>query len=121
MKRGPMAMLSMEFAVAVSELSDRLIAEKESIISKQIGKSGTSIGANIRESEYAQSRADFISKLQIALKEAGETDFWLELLFRLGRLEEAEYQKMAEMCSQLIAMLTASINTASEKTTRGLK
>ena len=113
MKRGPLANLSMEFAVKISKLSDSLAEKREYTISRQIGKSGTSIGANIRESEFAQSKADFVSKLRIALKEAAETDFWLELLFRLDRLNQKDYDELSGICSQLIAMLTASVNTAS--------
>ena len=72
----------MEFAVQIIELTKTLRARKEFIMANQIGRSGTSIGANIREAHYAQSRDDFVSKLEIALKEANETDYWLELLFR---------------------------------------
>ena len=72
---------SMDFAVSIIHLVKHLKSQRESIISNQIGRSGTSIGANIREAQYANSRADFISKLQIALKEANETGYWLELLF----------------------------------------
>ena len=74
--------LSMEFSVNIIELVKELKAVKESIISNQIGRSGTSIGANIYEAQYAQGKKDFISKLEIALKEASETGYWLELLYR---------------------------------------
>ena len=113
MKRGPLAELSMEFAISISLLADRLAANRDYRLADQIGRSGGSIGANIREADYAQSKADFISKLQIALKEASETEFWLELLFRIGRISEEEYQELYKTCGQIIAMLTASINTAS--------
>lgn len=76
--------LSLQFAVEIISLVKRLKAEREYIISEQIGRSGTSIGANIREANYAQSKPDFISKLQIALKEANETGYWLELLQKTG-------------------------------------
>ena len=117
MKRGPLAELSMSFAISISRLSDQLKETRDYNLADQVEKSGTSIGANIRESEYAQSRADFVSKLQIALKEAAETDFWLELLYRIGRLSEKDYKSLEKSCGQLIAMLTASINTASAKKT----
>lgn len=76
---------SLEFAVRIVNLYKFLVNEqKEFVMSKQILRSGTSIGANIREAEQAQSRADFINKLNIALKEANETEYWLELLIRLS-------------------------------------
>ncbi len=103
---------SMDFAVSIINLVKALKSQKESIISNQIGRSGTSIGANIREAQYAQSKADFISKLQIALKEASETGYWLELLYRTGYLEEAAYKKLDAACSSLRVMLIASLNTA---------
>ncbi len=74
--------LSIEFSVEIIELVKHLKSVKESIISNQIGISGTSIGANIREVQYAHGKADFIAKLQIALKEANETGDWLELLYK---------------------------------------
>lgn len=113
-KRGPLAELSLEFAISISLLADRLAEKREYRFADQIGRSGTSIGANIREADYAQSKADFISKLQIALKEAAETEFWLELLWRIGRISEEEYKNLNGTCGQIIAMLTASINTASK-------
>ena len=113
-KRGPIAKLSLEFAVAISKLADRLSENRDYRFADQIGRSGASIGANIREADYAQSKADFISKLQIALKEAAETEFWLELLCRVGKISEEEYQNLNNTCGQIIAMLTASINTASK-------
>jgi len=71
---------SFEFAVEVVSLYKVLVEKKEFILSKQIVRSGTSIGANIREAEHAQSKADFINKLSISLKEANETEYWLDLL-----------------------------------------
>ena len=82
----------------------------------QIGRSGTSIGANIREAQYANSRADFISKLQIALREANETGYWLELLFRTNYISEAEYQSLDSACTRIRVMLIASLNTAKAHT-----
>ena len=73
---------SMDFAVQIINLVKKLKEQRESIISNQIGRSGTSIGANIHEAQYAQGKKDFISKLEIALKEASETGYWLELLHR---------------------------------------
>ena len=80
---------SLDFAVQVINLVKQLKEQRESIISNQIGRSGTSIGANIREAKYAHGKADFIAKLQIALKEASETGYWLELLYKSNYIGEA--------------------------------
>ena len=103
---------SMDFAVSIISLVKQLKGQRESIISNQIGRSGTSIGANIREAQYAHSKADFIAKLQIALKEASETGYWLELLYKTGYIEEAEYKALDSACTSIRVMLIASINTA---------
>ncbi len=76
---------SLEFAVSVINLVKDLKSKHETIISNQIGRSGTSIGANIREAFYAHGKADFVAKLHIALKECSETEYWLELLIEKGR------------------------------------
>ena len=86
MRNDKLSTQSMDFAVAIITLVKRLKEQRESIISNQIGRSGTSIGANIREAQYAHGKADFIAKLQIALKEANETGYWLELLYKTGYL-----------------------------------
>ena len=88
MKENKLAELSMEFAVDIINLVRQLKENRESIISNQIGRSGTSIGANIHEAQYAQGKKDFISKLEIALKEASETGYWLELLHRTNYIDE---------------------------------
>ena len=108
---------SMDFAVSIIQLVKELKAKRESIISNQIGRSGTSIGANIREAQYAHGRADFIAKLQIALKEANETGYWLELLYRTGYITEEAYRKLDADCASLRVMLIASVRTAREKAT----
>lgn len=107
---------SMDFAVAIIELVKQLKAQRESIVSNQIGRSGTSIGANIREAQYAHSKADFISKLQIALKEANETGYWLELLHKTRYISEAKYKALDSACTSIRVMLISSINTARENT-----
>jgi len=104
--------LSIDFAVQIIELVKHLKAQHESVVSNQIGRSGTSIGANIHEAQYGHSKPDFIAKLQIALKEANETGYWLELLFRTGYIKEEQYQSLSERCAQLRVMLIASVNTA---------
>ena len=103
---------SMEFAVQIIKLVKHLKEQRESIISNQIGRSGTSIGANIREAKYAHGTADFISKMQIALKEANETGYWLELLYKTDYINEKQYTSLESKCKSLRAMLVSSINTA---------
>ena len=108
---------SMDFAVSIIELVKELKAKRESIISNQIGRSGTSIGANIREAQYAHSKADFVTKLQIALKEANEVGYWLELLYRTNYIDQAQYRTLDSACASIRVMLIASIRTAKENTT----
>ena len=103
---------SMDFAVEIINLVKRLKEQRESIISNQIGRSGTSIGSNIREAKYAHGLADFISKLQISLKEANETGYWLELLYKTNYIKEAEYNSLESKCKSIRAILVSSINTA---------
>ena len=105
----------MDFAVSIINLVKYLKEKRESIISKQIGRSGTSIGANIREAQYAHSKADFIAKLQIALKEANETGYWLELLFKTDYISNEEYKALDAACASIRIMLISSINTAKER------
>ena len=104
----------MEFSVDIIELVKYLKSNKESIISNQIGRSGTSIGANIHEAQYAQGRKDFVSKLEIALKEASETGYWLELLYRTKYIDDPTYKKLSSKCTSLRALLVASCRTAKE-------
>ena len=110
---------SMDFAVKVLSLVKALQRKQEFLVSKQLGRCGTSIGANIREAQYAQSRVDFISKLQIALKENNETDYWLELLLRTGEIDEETYVAFSTDCKELKAMLIAAVNTAKKNSTLG--
>ena len=103
---------SMEFALTIIRMYNYLVSEKkEYVLSKQILRSGTSIGANIKESINAQSKADFIHKRFIALKEADETAYWLELLYKSSILNAYTYGKINSDLSEIIAMLTASIKT----------
>ena len=88
MKENKLANLSMSFSVQIINLVKELKAKHESVMANQIGRSGTSIGANIYEANYAQSTKDFISKLEIALKEASKTGYWLELLYRTRYIDE---------------------------------
>ena len=105
---------SMDFAVSIINLVKYLKGKRESIISNQIGRSGTSIGANIRKPQYAHGKADFIAKLQIALKEANETGYWLELLYKTSYIAEQEYKALDSACTSIRVMLISSINTAKE-------
>ena len=93
MKENKLADLSMQFSVDIINLVKQLKSQKESIISNQIGRSGTSIGANIYEANYAQGKKDFISKLEIALKEASETGYWLELLHNTNYLNDNDFKQ----------------------------
>lgn len=112
MRNDKLSVQSMDFAVSVINLVKYLKENKEHIISNQIGRSGTSIGANIREAQYAHGKADFIAKLQIALKEANETGYWLELLLKTNYISENQFKELDKICTGLCAMLVASINTA---------
>ena len=115
MRTDPLSTQSMDFAVSIINLVKELKQQKESIISNQIGRSGTSVGANIREAQYAHGKADFISKLQIALKEANETGYWLELLFKTGYINEEAFRSLDAACASLRVMLVASIRTAKDE------
>ena len=105
-KNNPIAQMTKAFALRILKLCNYLGDEKrEYVLSKQILRSGTSIGANIREGIYAQSKADFISKLSIALKESSETEYWLELLHESGYLSDTEYESIYDDNSKISATL----------------
>ena len=112
MRNDELSKQSMNFAVDIINLVKDLKANHESVISNQIGRSGTSIGANIHEAQYAHGKADFIAKLQIALKEANETGYWLELLFRTNYIDEQKFKSLDSACASIRVMLISSINTA---------
>lgn len=113
MKENVLIDKSIEFAAQIIKLQQYLHKEKkEYIISKQIIRSGTSIGANINEASYGQSKADFISKLHIALKETAETEYWLRLLVKSEYLTPEQGDRVLSPCLELKRMLVASINTA---------
>ena len=114
MKENKLVELSMDFSVDIINLVKYLKANHETIISNQIGRSGTSIGANIHEAQYAQGKKDFISKLEIALKEANETGYWLELLYRTKYIDEQTFRTISSKCTSLRVMLIASCKTAKE-------
>ena len=102
--------LSMEFAVEIVNLCDAL--KGKSVLTNQLLRSGTSIGANIHEANYASSKADFISKMQIALKECHETEYWLKLFFETNMINESIYLKLSNDSGKIRKILIASINTA---------
>lgn len=101
-----------QFAVRIIHFAKYLEERHEQMFARQILKSGTSIGANTRESWNAQSKADFINKLSIALKEADETAYWLELLVESGIIDQATFLPLRNDLIEIIALLTASIRTA---------
>ena len=89
--------------------------KRESVLTNQLLRSGTSIGANIHEAQYAQGTADFISKLEISLKECFESEYWLELLFETGYIEEKQYKKLNNDCGVIRKMLISSCKTLKTK------
>ena len=114
MKENKLVEMSLEFSVEIINLVRQLKAKHETIVANQIGRSGTSIGANIHEAQYAQGKKDFISKLEIALKEASETGYWLELLYRTNYIDEQQYKALSTKCASLRVMLITSCRTAKE-------
>ena len=114
MKEDKLSDLSMQLSVDVLKLTKELRAKHETVISNQIGRSATSVCANIAESKYGHSRADFIAKLEIALKEANETGKWLEMLLKSDYISEEKYKQLNKTCSTIRILLIASIKTAKE-------
>ena len=104
---------SISFAISISDICDDI--KGCSVFVNQLLRAASSIGANIHEARYAQSRADFISKLEIALKESSETEYWLELLYRKNRLSEEQFKSLRNMCGSIRRRLIASITTAKGK------
>lgn len=105
-----------EFAKNIVFLTKEIkINKKESVLSNQLLRSETSIGANIHEAQYAQGTADFISKIEIALKECFESEYWLELLFETGYIEEKQYKKLNNDCGVIRKMLISSCKTLKTK------
>ncbi len=104
-----------DFAVDIVNLCKTIKEiKRESVMTNQLLRSGTSIGANIHESKYGHGTADFIAKMQIALKECYESEYWLELLNRTGYINEEEYKRLRNTCGQIRRMLISSINTTKE-------
>ena len=107
---------SYAFAIRIVRMVKYLQEEKqERVLSKQVLRSGTAIGALVREAEFAQSTADFVSRLQIALKEANETDYWLNLLKDSEYLEKEACDSIEADCHELVALLVSTLNTIKSK------
>ena len=104
---------SYSFAIEIVKASEQIISQrKEYVLSKQLIRSGTSIGALIREAEFAQSKPDFINKISISLKEANETLYWINLLKDTNYISEELFISLSKNCRELISMLVASVKTA---------
>jgi four helix bundle protein len=104
---------SKDFAIRIVRLYQYLCEEKrEYVLSKQLLRSGTSIGANLSESIYGISYKDFLSKVYISLKECAETKYWIELLYKTDYLTETQFNSIDEDCTELIKLLTATSKTA---------
>ena len=116
MSNSPLRDKSKEFAKQIVLLCrDIKSTHKESVLTNQLLRSGTSIGANLHEAQYAQGTKDFISKLEIAQKECYETEYWLELLFDTGYIPEPQYRSVQNDCGAIRRMLIASLNTIKAK------
>jgi four helix bundle protein len=106
---------SFEFAVRIVNLYKYLTREhKEYVISKQLLRCGTSIGANVSEAQKGQSKADFTAKMCFALKEANETEYWLKLLYRTEYISKSQFTSLDQDVQELISLLTAICRTASQ-------
>jgi len=113
MRDNPLKDKSYTFAIRVVKLSQFLQQDKkEFVLSKQVLRSGTAIGALIREAEFGQSKADFASKMSISLKEANETEYWLSLLKDTDLIGEEQFVSLQSDCKELIAMLVSTVKTS---------
>lgn len=108
--------LSFDFSVAVVNIVDNIKTPNSSYMTNQLARAATSIGANIFEAQYAQSKKDFVSKLEIALKEANETSYWLKLMWATHRIDEQTYKNSEKLCGNIRRLLIASCKTAKENT-----
>ena len=110
--------LSYDFGCRITRLFQYLTEDseyKEYVMSKQIYRSGTSVGANVRESKHAQSDADFLSKMSIAYKEADETDYWMNLLHDNGYINESQYESLKRDMDRILKLLTSIVKTMNQK------
>lgn len=110
MQESPLIIKSKEFALQIIRVCNEIKStKKESVLTSQLIRSGTSVGANIREAFYAHGKADFIAKLQIALKECSESEYWLELLLESGYYDN---QEILQACIEVKRLLISSLNTS---------
>ena len=114
MKENVLCEKTLAFSVRIVNLHKFLTQKKEFVISKQLYKCGTSIGANVAEAQQAQSKPDFINKMNIALKEAYETVYWLRLIYATEYLQENAFESVMEDCEELVKLLTAIVKSARE-------
>jgi len=114
-RTNPLKDKSYIFAIKIVRLSQSLVSDKkEYVLSKQLIRSGTAIGALISEGEFAASKADFINKFTVSLKEANETEFWLRLLKDTDYLDNESFFELHSQCKELISMLVSSIKTTKQ-------
>jgi four helix bundle protein len=112
MKENITAAKSIDFAIKIIQLYKKLVEEKgEYVMSKQLLRSGTAIGALIKEAEHAESKADFLHKMNIALKEANETSYWLFLLHKGGYISESVFNETNDDCLEIIRLLASIVKT----------
>ena len=117
MKDNLLVTLSRGFAVDIIKICEKVKSEKHcAVLTNQLLRCGTSIGANINEANYGQSPADFISKMHIALKETAETEYWIKLLFMSEYIDEKMSESLLEDCLEIKRILISSINTAKSNT-----
>lgn len=114
MKEKTIKELAVELTVEITELCDAIKAR--AVFINQLLRACSSIGANAHEAKYAHSRADFISKMEIALKECYETEYWLEILYKVRSLSEEQYKTVSDKCGTIRRKLIASITTAKKNT-----
>ena len=107
----PIVEKSKSFALRIIRLNDYLITKKMFTLADQVSRSGTSIGANVREATAAQSRNDFLAKMYIAFKEAVETEYWLELLYESGKIEPSHFESIVADCREIIRILSSITKT----------
>jgi four helix bundle protein len=112
MKKNIVKEKSYEFAIQIIELYKILISKQEYVLSKQLLRSGTAVGALIQESEHAESKKDFIHKLSISLKEANETTYWLNLLLDTKYINQVEFDKIHNLNIELVRLLVTIIKSS---------
>lgn len=115
MPENKLVALSFEFAKTIVGIVDEIKTPKSNYMTDQLARAGTSVGANINEAQYAHSKADFIAKLEIALKETNETSYWLKLMADTGRINFEVYSNAEKLCGNIRRLLIASCQTAKRK------